>query len=87
MTPLMLACRHGHLPCVNLLIGHGADVHRKLQKVFRGEPATAVEFAEAGSSLLHNRCKQRVSDLCNLEEILEYDPVRRMRAARLASRR
>ena len=77
MTPLMLACRHGHLPCVNLLIGHGADVHRKLQKVAKGEPATALEFAEAGSSMLHNFCANQINDQCNLETMLELDPVRR----------
>ena len=49
-TPLMLACDFGHVKCVDLLLVHGANVNLALQDVEKGEPSTALQFAEDGEA-------------------------------------
>ena len=43
MTPLMHAAKYGHLDCVRLLIGRGADVHKMSDHVM-----AAAHYAASG---------------------------------------
>ena len=45
VTPLMHAARNGHLDCVRLLIGRGADVHKRSGS---GNGFTAAHYAAQG---------------------------------------
>ena len=51
-TPLMLACDSGHSRCVELLLDHSATTTYVLQhdRDEKGEPSTAMEFAEWGEA-------------------------------------
>jgi ankyrin repeat protein len=51
-TPLMLACDGGHVACVELLLRHHASTKHQLSMgdVDKGEPRTAMEFAEDGAA-------------------------------------
>ena len=51
-TPLMIACSSGEAECVQLLLGHGAQPELSLGETYweKGDPRTALEFAETSSS-------------------------------------
>ena len=52
-TPLMLACDNGHVGCVEVLIEHrawyGYALGEDMPLVEKGQPRTALQFAEEGA--------------------------------------